>query len=350
MLDGFPALAPATTFVISVEGVSANHDLSISGAPVVGYRLSLAGMLLDDQGGVWGEATALRSDAKGATSIAFVLEENVLMGPVHFLFKNIEVCQYVSDGPGEVKLNVQLFLNTQPGKTLGLVLSLHKAATGFDLCPEHLGNLPIRQKAYQTFIINPHEQAAVLTIGKRLIRIEPKARLDLEGDFSNAPHAFSSSLALPLVLLSDLGDLNLVGLNTANHRHWLIPHLARDDLNWTNRWIFANGQATTLALNQAGDLSSTAYQTGVHDLALFAASDSQASWLQMAANRSINGFFEFAQTSGNGSAWVNAKRATPLGDAGDTVLYLPHVARDTANFWTGYSLANRNDTATEVVM
>jgi len=65
----------------------------------------------------------------------------------------------------------------------------------------------------------------------------------------------------------------------------------------------------------------------------------------------VNGVFEFMRTDGiRGSAAVAPYPFVDMGMIGSNVLFLTHVARDTANFWTGYSVLNPTENDANVVL
>lgn len=65
----------------------------------------------------------------------------------------------------------------------------------------------------------------------------------------------------------------------------------------------------------------------------------------------VNGVFEFMRTDGiRGSAAVAPYPYADVGLIGSNVLFLTHVARDTGNFWTGYSILNPNEQDANVAL
>ena len=348
-LDGLNALHPGSAFVISVPGVSADPGLVASGTPTAAYRISQTGSIDDDQGGIWSPPTVLAVDRNGVTSLAFVLQETSLVSPVAIHIKNIEVCQLISDGPADVTLKVQLFVNFNKTTSSVIPELSFKAVEDFDPCPESAGNLPLLKSDFAAVLANPHDEPVMLTIDQKVFHLGAHRQMTLNGSFSTVPNSFTSSKPLPMVLKSEQGDLNLVSLPTQNHSDWFLPHLGRDEKVWRNRWIFAADARGILDWKQDGNFYQASYRPGVNQVDITAAPDHKSTWALLETNGAFNGFFEFSLLKSEGGAWVNGVRLDGP-TVGHTRLVLPHVAKDHNSFWTGFSLANPNGDSAKVTM
>ena len=348
-ISGADLLFPGTTVVFSVPGVTSTSSSSVEGLPERPYRLELAGTVTDDSGGVWGEAEALDEDERGYSAVRFVLTEGILSDPVVITMLGIRVCQRIIDGPGDVIITIS-FWGSGGKKAAEYSMRLSKTDHGsIDMCADSSGHLPVPEEDLSLFISNPRDVAVAVALDGELVRIEPGHRLQLDAVHATDLRNFGSSLALPVVAFSDRDDLNAVALDPTDNRNWFLPHLARDMVSWRNRWVFANGEAATLTWQRQDGNESVFYEAGTHQAMLEAEAGAASSWARLVANRPLNGFLAFDRNTGTGGAWVNAHRIVNS-KTGHEKLFLPHVAADTASFWTGYSLANPYDTDVNVLM
>jgi hypothetical protein len=344
-------MLPGTAILLLIPGMEAQSSQVVEGTPEETYRFELQGTVHDGQGGIW-EVVGLSEDDRGYTAISYVLTEGALADPANVLVEGFGICQRIADGPAEVTIAVSPWITTTGFKTgkQSFVMN-HKTGDIFENCHIYDGNLPAYEQDYRVFITNPHQDPASLTVNGETQTLEPGARVAFNGNSNGSPLTFSSSAILPVVFYSDSEDLNLVSLDSRDHRNWMIPHLARDTASWENRWIFANDKPMTLFWKQGEASFNEDYASGIHALDVAPQQSGDPAWAQAIGTGPNNGFFQFSRADGKtGGAWVGAQRVPGDGNVDTTELYLPHVAADTASFWTGYSLANANEVDAEVTM
>lgn len=337
-------LLPGTSIVFSVPGIEINGSDSIEGDPSRPYRLELNGNVTDDRGGVWTEAQSLGVDDRGNTAIRYQLQEGFLADPVTVLVSNVRVCQRVIDGPGDVDIAITIFGANKRAMSYTLTLNPDKMEPVFDPCADNTSAMPVPSETLELHVSNPYDEAAALTLNGETSLLEPGQKVVLNLNDPSELQTLSGSMELPITAFSESGDLFAVSLRGAQSQSWLLPHLARDTNSWRNRWIFAQDQQASVSYREADNVSSMVYDRGVHEQIMSKDAQAQSSWTRVNGNVPINGFLAFDRNDGDGGAWVAGVPGNREG--GPTTLYLPHITRDRASFWTGYSLANESSTTT----
>ena len=339
-ITGIYQLEPGTAIVMLLPGMETLSSSAVQGNPTVTYRFDPEGVVSDGQGGAW-KVRTLAEDADGITALSLVLDEGVLTDPVSLQIQEVTVCQYVSDGPAQVTLGFETWVTTtQARQTRAKKTSFN--GNGFELCPDFAGSLPFLGQDYRLMISNPHEEPVAAYVGETRHLLEPGTALSLE---ASQAYAFAPGMALPAVFLADGTDLSVTGFDSKSRRRSFIPHLARDP-QWENRWIFANQTRVLLDWRQGSASFSKSYAAGIHEVRIAPDPDLDPGQASLSGSAGFNGFFQFSRHEAPGSAWVNGLEDS----TGSTLLYLPHVAADTASFWTGYSLANPNEETANVEM
>ncbi len=347
-VNGVSAILEGTVVVLLVPGVEIDGGGTVAGAATVPYRLADEGSLDDHQGGSW-TRVALAEDARGITALGFAFESTAITAPITLSVRDFKVCQRIGDGPGEVQLGLELLL--VGGKQGERLVMEKRRLTDFESCAATAGNVPLGSGGAKAILANVHEVPVAVYLENTTTTLDPGQQMTLVQATTLSPYAIASSLPLPMVLSAEAEDIDLVGLSSANHTNYIVPHLARDAQSWSNRFVFANGQATTLQWKQGGTAQNFSYGVGAHELTIEYPSPPERDWAYVAASRPINGFSQFARRDGNlGAAWIEPLRTDANGAVTATSLYLPHVAADRASFWTGYSLANTHGQAIQVTM
>ncbi len=347
-LNGVSAVLEGTVVVLLVPGVTLDGGGTVTGAPTVPYRFADEGSLDDHQDGLW-TRHALAEDARGITALGFAFESTAIVAPITLTINDYKVCQRVADGPGPVLLAFQLLL--VGGKKVDVMALGKQRLVDFETCAATAGNMPLSKSGTRAVLANVYQTPVAVYLENSTTTLEPGQQMTLVGATTPSPFGIASSLPLPMVLSSELEDIDMVGMSTANHTHFVVPHLASDTQSWVNRFAFANGQATTVQWRQGATPQNFSYGVGARELEIASANPPEREWAFVSASRPINCFSLFARRDGNlGAAWVEALRTDASGAVTATTLYLPHVAADRASFWTGYSLANPHDTAVQVNM
>ena len=136
-------------------------------------------------------------------------------------------------------------------------------------------------------------------------------------------------------------------LNTDLQSHLVVPHIAEDMDFWDTMTFLSNANPQLLSFDLAGTTTSlcTCF-SHVYDLEAFMGGepDSASSWGTFAADardpftdtRTMTGFELFVKESGDGAA-------VRLSERGASTLFIPHIANNTALFWTGYAFVNTGD-------
>lgn len=340
-------ILPNTAVILMVPGMDAISSTEVTGLPEQTYRFNEAGTVTDNQGGTWA-VNALDEDERGYTAVAFVLQSGTLGSGLQVLIDNFEVCQRVIDGPATVEIAYEIWITTNKRKTAKLQTGLHKMESAFESCSSSTTNLPLLNDAYEIAISNPFDEAVVLQSMEPPLVLEPRQRLVVNASDGVFPYEHASSIGLPMVAFEFGQDINASALQSSNHSNWVVPHLARDVNSFQNQWIFAAGEGGNLTWRQDSEaLIQYSFDPGVHRFIPEDEAEPQRSWARANSSKEINGFFAFGRKDDQpGAAWVAANRAGGAATAfGSTRLYLPHVARDTASFWSGISLANGGETA-----
>lgn len=347
-ISGFGLMQPGSALVLRIPGMVVNGSDSVSGTPEKNYRLENTGTLTDGQGGVWASETWSEDDL-GFTTVAWVLTAGDVVEPAVLQIADFQVCQRVSDEPTEVTLAFSLVI---AGGKRGDVVSLPaKRMDAFQACSENQGNLPVLNASFQAYVANVHEHSVLVTGPGFSQELAPGEQLMLDQASAASPHQFTSSSPLPVAFFSDDGDIDLVGLPSANHATYVVPHMAQDTNSWQNSFVFASNESMTLDWLHGGEAQRESFGAGAHQMLINENLEADRNWAFVLANRGINGFFEFSRKDGNdGSAWVAPVRTEIDGQVPAQTLYLPHVPADTLSFWTGYSLANTQSDALEVTM
>lgn len=334
------AITPGSRIVLVLPGIDINNRYEVSGNVTAAYRFADQGSITDSQGGVWSGVEVIAADNRGLSAIAFTLEQNALDDTgLTIDINNIRLCQTIADGPGEVNISVLFFQNTNKGKNM-VVTRKNQALTAFRECSLYAGDLPLLEDGDALYLVNPHDERVWVTLDSTRFSLAAHAQLNVAPQFSGQALRFSCNRPLTAALLRDGTDLAATALTTTNAKDWLVPHLARDNANWDNQWIFAGGGAISLSWAQGENNGGALFPAGTSTLAFMPDPDETAGWLRLHDNQGHNGYFQFAARNGLGKAWVGAERIDPSGDKGHRVLMLPHITRDTVNFWTGISLAN----------
>jgi len=329
-------LVPGTAIVFTVPGLKTSSSNTLFGDPSEPYRFDLHGSVADDQNGVWSEAEPLAEDALGYTGIRFVLLEGSLQN-VAITIEGIRICQRVIDGPGPIDVGIAFWASAF--KRLPDTPSLKMSSPGFDLCEANTAPVPNLEQTSAIRVANPLDVAVAVGFEDTVTRLEPGYERTFAITEDNALAPFTSSLALPAVVWSDQGDYNIVTLGENGLRDWLLPHIARDSASWNNRLVIANDQAMSLQIRTA-ERSDTAFlDAGNNTTNLDMAASADATWVRATGTVPYKAFVAFDRSDSEGGAWVGPT-AIANGELGATTLYIPHVAADTENFWTGYSLAN----------
>ena len=350
-LSSSSVLNTGTTLVLLLPGVDVDDALRAIGTPEPKYRFTEFGSSIsDNQGGVWSTPFSIQQDAKGHVGLVYVLLEGSLSGNVRLDINQVEVCQFISDGPADVFVIGKLFGNFGSTKRLATSTVFSKNEFAFEYCKDSAGDLPILENRYKFFMANPYDAEVLVTVDRVPMILQPKQVLGLTGNFTPSQFTVTSSLPVPTVIWSDDEDLNLVGLPTKNHSDFIIPHLARNGGTWENHWIFANNGPTTLSWKRGDKNGSRVFSTGIHEYEFFGLEDNPSQWVRVHTSNPSNGFFRFTRSGVGGGAWVQGNRIDLDKGFGFKRLYLPHVARDTLNFWTGYSLANLSEDPATVTM
>lgn len=348
VVNGVSAILEGTVIVLLVPGVELDGGGSVTGTPTVPYRLADEGSLDDHQGGLWTRQT-LAEDGRGITALGFAFESAAITAPITLTINDYKVCQRVSDGPGPVQLAFQLLL---VGGKKTEVLTLDKQRlVDFETCAATAGNIPLNKDGHRAVLANVYQTPVAVYLENSTTTLEPGQQMTLVQATTPSPYAIASSLPLPMVLSSEVEDIDMVGMSTANHTHFVVPHLASDTQSWINRFSFANGQATTIQWHQGTTPQNFSYGVGAREIEIESANPPEREWAFVSASRPINCFSLFARRDGNvGAAWIETLRTDANGAVTATTLYLPHVAADRASFWTGYSLANTHDMTVQVTM
>ena len=341
------AMVAGSAVVIKLPGIESTAVLQGEGSPTVSYRMETAGSVNDDQGGSWSSPQLVLGEQDAAWSLAFVLEAGHLVNPIIRL-NDIRVCQRVVDGAVGVVLDIQVWLVHAKGKKAESALKLQKTGDAFETCQAYTGHAPVFGRDADLWVSNPHAEPASLEINNVILSMEPNSQVSLKSLFEDGPHRVRSNVPLPMVVVDESRELNLIGVNSKDNTDYIIAHLARDTGNWTNEWVMATGEGTLLEWAQGNDTHSTVLERGLHRLPLDVSKDNASGWARLNGSRAINGYFEFSRVDGSGSAGVNALRLSEHPSYGEHQLVLPHVAADRANFWTGFSIANPNQTRAQV--
>jgi len=337
-------LLPGTSIVFTVPGVKTSSSTQTTGTPSRPYRLALNGTVTDDQGGVWSEAEPLDEDLLGYPAIRFVLLEGSLFN-VQLELEGLRVCQRVIDGPGEIEIGIAFWAATN--KRARKAYSTKMAVPGFDLCKNLTAPLATPEQGMTLYVVNPLEEAAAISLAGEMMRIEPGERLELPIPGADLLRGFSTSLDLPALVFTDVDDYNVVGVRRGGGRDQLFPHIARDGASWDNTLVLAGDQAMSLSLRTGTENSATYLPAGNNTSSLTASPTDRAAFVRATGTASFASFLSLTRRDSGGGAFVGP---VPIesGRLGSEMLYIPHVAADSASFWTGYSLANPYTHAVDV--
>ncbi len=344
------AITPGSRIVLVLPGLDINNRYEVSGNVTVPYRFADQGSVTDSQNGVWSDLEVIAADNRGLSAIAFTLEQNALdEAGLTIDINSIRLCQTIADGPGEVNITVLFFQNTNKGKRTK-VTRKNQALTAFRECSQYAGDLPLLEDGDALYLVNPHDERVWVTLDDTRFALAAHAQMSVAPQFGGQALGFSCNRPLTAALLRDGTDLAATALTTTNAKDWLVPHLARDNANWDNQWIFAGGSAVSLSWAQGENNGGAQFPAGTSALAFAPDPTESAGWLRLHDNQGHNGYFQFSARNGLGKAWVGAERIDPSGDKGHRLLMLPHITQDHVNFWTGISLANAERDDANLVM
>ncbi|PIE91213.1 MAG: hypothetical protein CR997_02040 [Acidobacteria bacterium] len=344
---------PGSIILLTIPGIVNNGPNSVhfqSGAELPPYWFNENnGFITDNLGGVWSPATSVLTDERGNRAISFKLQSGVLSGIVRIDLNQISVCQFVSDGPGPVYLNVQFWASSAQ-KTGFNLISKSMDILNFSECQDWLGYAPLVEDGDLLTIVNPHPEAVLLSIDKQESEfLEPYQQISITGE--GRLIQINSSAKLGLVLRSEQEDLNLVSINSKDQKAYLLPHITNNPNSWMNNWKFATSSNVNIQSRVFGEQATQVpYESGLWSHEITTVAGQENTWMQLNTSKPSNGYFEFKRIDGiQGGAALNGLRldGKPFGNH---TLVLSHVASDVYHFWTGFTLTNPNDQKANVVL
>jgi hypothetical protein len=341
------SFGPGSTILLKVPGLETAQGHYASGEATVPYWFSDPnGNVTDSLGNTWSVATSDFADTRGNRIITFELQNGALTGTAIVNLNEITVCQKVSDGPGQVLLTIEFWLNVN-NKTSQLTAQIPMDDSYFEECTDYQGYLPSTQPGDEVTLVNPWDEPVLVDIGSQKSNtLNSFEQRTIPGGTLTQ---ISSSRQLGLVVRSMEDDLNLVTILAKDTSAYLIPHLSNNPESWVNQWRLASGSPSQIQYQIFGsEVQTTAVTPGLSAITIETVPHQANAWLRLNSSRPTNGYFTFTRIDGiSGGAAVNALRPVSK-PFGSTLLNISHVAADQAHFWTGFSLVNPNEQTADV--
>lgn len=332
------AFGPGTFVYVSVPGMQVSDLNNISGPATVPYWLALHGFLNDSSGGSWSTAQELYGDARGARVIGFELLSGYLNDQVWIGLNLVQVCQWVSDGPGQVLLEVGVlgvpYAKAGPPEELRATVRKAFAGDGFVACSTYVQHPPLTESQDRLYLLNPHPSPMSLSIDGQPSQVPPAGLLELSGG-----ELLEMGCSLPPALLAKVqaADLDLVLLHPSERSTWFFPHLAQDATLWRNRVTVALPESMTLSLLSGPSEREASFAAGLQAWTV-GFSPQKARYAKLSSHAAFSALLQISRSDGTGGS--AALEGVPTELLGAKSLVLPHIPSDTTNFWCGVSLAN----------
>lgn len=340
-------MEPGTALVLHVPGLVPSSPTQIGGSPQQPYWFAEPnGQVADSEGNMWSSAQGIWDDDRGNRAIAFTLQTGSLLGTVEIDLHDIQVCEFISDGPRDVVVTITLFGLSKAKTEMAAMTWAPKQGVLFEECDEYNGYSPAYAAGDRLFVVNPHDASAAIRVGDETIELLPHQQMELDGGQLN-PIVTSKPLAM--LVWSDAADLDLVAMGSAAGGNWVLPHLASQLDSWENNLFFAAGESVALRLRYGdGPARTETFSAGLHAMPLAFDPQTENAWVRINSNQRYNPYLQFRRIDGiPGSAALNGAPITG-DDIGFTRLVLPHVASDHEHFWTGACLTNPGTEAAEL--